>query len=88
MKNIMHILFLSCLKATELIEKKFHVKLSLSERIQLKAHTMMCDVCNNYEKQSGLIEKGIKNYQRNQNASIDLEQLKQKIHQNLIDIKK
>lgn len=83
MNKIMHILFLSCLKATELIEKKFHVKLSFTERMQLKAHKMMCDACTNYEKQSAIIEKGIENQQKKQHPQIDLEQLKKQISLNL-----
>jgi len=61
MKKIMHILFLSCLKATELIEKKLHFKLSATEKLQLKVHKMMCDACTNYEEQNILIEKAIAN---------------------------
>lgn len=79
MKKIMHTLFLSCIKATELIEKNFHVKLSFTERIQLKAHKMMCDACTNYEKQSAIIEKGIENQQKRQQPHIDIEQLKKQI---------
>lgn len=62
MTKIMHFLFLSCLKATELIEKKFHFKLTLREKLQLKMHTMMCDACSMYEKQSEIIEEGIKKH--------------------------
>lgn len=80
----MHVLFLSCLKATELIEKRFHFKLSLTERIQLKMHKMMCDACTKYEKQSTLIEKSIaSNYKRN--ATLDIENLKSKISKILED---
>lgn len=32
----MHLLFLSCLKSIELIEKQFHSKLSFSDRLQFK----------------------------------------------------
>ena len=88
MKKIMNKLFLSCLKATELIEKNFHVQLSFSERMQLKAHKMMCDACRNYEKQSILIEKGMETFQKNQKIEIDLEQLKKQINLNLTEAKK
>ena len=83
MKKIMHTLFLSCLKATKLIEKNFHVKLSFTEWMQLKAHKMMCDACKNYEKQSAIIEKAIENQQKKQHPQIDLEQLKKQISLNL-----
>lgn len=90
MKNkIMHFLFLSCLKATELIEKKFHFKLSNTEKIQLKLHKMMCDACKRYEKQSEIIEEGIKaNFQPLQNGTgIDAEELKNQIKEKLENAK-
>jgi hypothetical protein len=79
MKKLMHILFLSCLKATELVEKKFHFKLSVKERLQLKMHKMMCTACTNYEKHSRLIEKGISKLEKSKTPAIDLEALKCKI---------
>ncbi len=81
----MHFLFLSCLKATELIEKKFHFKLSFSEKIQLEMHKLMCDACKNYEKQSEIIEEGIKVHHHNHHQSheIDAEQLKKQIQSKL-----
>jgi len=59
MKKIMHILFLSCLKASEFIEKQIHFKLSTTEKLQLKMHKMMCKACARYEKQSIFLEKQI-----------------------------
>ncbi len=56
----MHILFLSCLKATGIIEKGLHFKLSWKEKLQLKTHKMMCDACSRYEKQSLFLDKAIK----------------------------
>lgn len=75
----MHILLLSCIKATELIEKRFYFKLSFKEKLQLKLHTMVCDACTNYEKQSKIIEKGIEMYQKKQHDEIDMTQLKDQI---------
>jgi len=72
----MHILFLSCLKATELIEKKLSFRLSAKEKIQLKAHKMMCSACRNYEKQSVLIEKVMENREELKEYKLDLEQFK------------
>lgn len=46
---------LSCLKATEMIEKRLLFKLSLKEKIQIKIHTKICEVCFLYEKQSKAI---------------------------------
>ncbi len=88
MKKLMHILFLSCLKATELIEKKFHVKLSFKERLQLYLHKMMCDACSMYEKQSAVLEKGMDAYHENHHEECDIEQLKKQISTNLTELGK
>jgi hypothetical protein len=79
MKKIMHLFFLSCLKATELIEKKFHFKLTIMEKLQLKMHKMMCEACTKYEKHSAMIEKGISNLENSKVPTIDVEALKSKI---------
>ncbi len=79
MKKLMHILLLSCLKATELIEKRFYFKLPVKEKLQLKLHTMMCDACTNYEKQSILIGKGIALHQKTEYFEIEIKQLKDQI---------
>lgn len=87
MKKIMHILFLSCMKATELIEKKMYFKLNVIEKMQLKAHKMMCSACTNYEKQSTLLEKGIENSHKSEFTAEDLAQLKMIINKKLDALK-
>ncbi len=52
-------IFLSCQKATELMEKKINFQLSTIEGIQLNLHKYVCDACLQYEKQSILLEKWI-----------------------------
>jgi hypothetical protein len=79
MKHLMHILFLSCIKATELIEKKFHIELSFKERLQLKIHKMMCKACTNYEKHSTVLEHGIQLYIKTENLKVDVSKLKEDI---------
>lgn len=79
----MHFLFLSCLKASELIEKKFHFKLSFKERLQLKFHKMMCSACTLYEKQSTLLEKGIENQYKHNDEEINIIALKKMIIEKL-----
>lgn len=77
---------MSCHKATELIEKKQHSKLSLKDGIQLKVHLMMCKACALYEKQSELISKGIKKYftgNSGKNEIIVNPELKERIVKNL-----
>ncbi|MFO7830189.1 MAG: hypothetical protein R6V23_16320 [Bacteroidales bacterium] len=83
MKKLMHFLFLSCLKASEIIEKKFHFKLSFIERLQLKLHKMMCSACTLYEKQSTLLEKGIQNRYKYNGKEIDIVALKKSINEKL-----
>lgn len=87
MKKVMHILFLSCWKATELIEKKIYFKLSMRESMQLKAHKMMCNACTNYEKQSILIEKGLEKSNKPDFSEADLQMLKQGINKKLEELK-
>lgn len=87
MKKLMTMLFLSCLKATELIEKKISFKLSKKERLQLEAHKTMCRACANYEKQSLLIEKGLEKSKLPDFSEKDLELLKQNINKKLEELK-
>ncbi len=87
MKKLMHKLFLSCLKATELIEKRLHFKLSVKEKLQLKVHKMMCSACSNYEKQSIFIEKGISINQKREFSVDDIQQLKLIITKKISDTK-
>lgn len=79
MKKIMNILFLSCLKTTELIEKKLHFKLSFKEILQLKVHKLMCSACTIYETQSIIIDKGISNLYQPSKEIFDVEELKAQI---------
>jgi hypothetical protein len=79
MKKLMHILFLSCIKATELIEKKFNFELSFTEKLKLNMHTTMCNACKLYEKQSEIIEEGIARRLKNQTEPVDVEELKKRI---------
>lgn len=83
MKKLMHILFLSCFKATELIEKKLNFRLSRKEKMKLEAHKMMCSACRNYEKQSLIIEKGLKGSRQSEFDEVDLASLKHDINKEL-----
>ena len=56
MKKLMNILMLSCKKASELIDKKSVVKLSMKENVMLHMHTSMCDACTAYQKQSKILD--------------------------------
>lgn len=84
MKKLMQLLFLSCLKATELIEKRLHYKLVWRETIQLKVHKKLCDACRTYEKQSIFLDKSLeKKLKIDVKEQIDIENLKQLIHSHL-----
>jgi len=82
-KRIMNILFLSCLKATELIEKKLHFSLSRKENYQLKMHKMMCNACKQYENHSYFIDKNLENYHFKKPMEVDVEELKKLINEKL-----
>jgi len=79
MKKLMHTLFLSCLKATELIEKKLLFKLSLSEKIRLEMHKAMCDACSMYEKQSRTLDKALSSSDTMEGKVMDLQNFKKDI---------
>lgn len=77
MKKLMHYLFLSCLKATELIEKKIYFGLFIKEKMRLTAHKSMCKACTNYEKQSQILDRALKNPEiESEKIIADLQKLK------------
>lgn len=51
---------MSCKKASELIDRRINNGLSIKERINLKFHVAMCDMCSVYNKQSKLIDEVIR----------------------------
>lgn len=80
MKKVMHYLFLSCLKATELINKKSESPLSCVQNLQLKAHKSMCKACRNYEKQTSILDKALQTSLNKEGLKVDLDALKKSIH--------
>lgn len=80
----MNKIILSCLKATELVEKKQLVPLSYVEKIQLNFHMKICKKCLDYEKQSILIDKAIGKIYNNPKEHIKMEENKKSsMYQNL-----
>jgi len=69
---------LSCVKATELMERKELVPLNLVQKMQLKMHVAMCSGCRNYMKQTALINK-LLNKHFNASSSIDTTDLENAI---------
>jgi hypothetical protein len=57
MKRVLHIILLSCSRATELIEKDIYFKLSVVEKIQLTVHAGICGMCHRYRKHSRLLHQ-------------------------------
>jgi len=82
-KRIMNILFLSCMKATELLEKKLHFSLSKKEKYQLKMHKAMCDACRRYDRQNIFIDESLKHQDYISQNVIDVEQLKKQIKEKM-----
>lgn len=85
MKNLMQVFMLSCRQASELVEKKLLVGLTLKEKIQLKVHTSVCKICTQYEIQSTKIDNLFKKhfsitaFEENLNKSGSNNNLKTKI---------
>jgi len=82
-KRLMNRLFLSCLKATELLEKRLHFSLNMKERYQLKMHKMMCDACRRYDRQNIFIENHLKYRNFVPQKPVDVDELKKKIREKL-----
>lgn len=76
-------MFLSCLKATGLVEKRFHVRLSFRENLQLEIHKSMCSACRMYEKQSSVLNEAMLHPERWQHNKEDLTEFKALIVQEL-----
>lgn len=58
----MNILMLSCKKASELIDKKSVVNLSMKEYVMLYMHTAICDGCKEYQSQSKILDNLLKQH--------------------------
>lgn len=52
----MNSFMISCKETTLLVEKKSLFGLSFKDRLQLKMHTMLCEVCRRYQLQSNRID--------------------------------
>jgi hypothetical protein len=58
-QKIMNILFNSCKKTVELIDKRAFVKLNIKEKILLQLHKSMCKTCTAYEHRSKFLDRAI-----------------------------
>ncbi|MGL6178705.1 MAG: hypothetical protein ACRC13_05735 [Tannerellaceae bacterium] len=59
-KDFIHLFILSCNKASFLIEKRFHMRLSCVEKLQLNLHLWICGSCNQYHTDAAIIDKTIR----------------------------
>ena len=51
---------MNCEKITYYIEKGHLTKLNISERVQVKLHTMFCNCCKNYTPDSSVLNEVLK----------------------------
>ncbi len=70
MRKLMNTLMLSCMKASELIDKQSAIKLSIKERAMLHLHTTMCDGCKVYQRQSKLLDDILYNHIRSSEDNV------------------
>ncbi|MGL4851941.1 MAG: hypothetical protein ACRC3Z_04765 [Phocaeicola sp.] len=59
-KDFIHFFVLSCQKATYLLEKRNHTRLTVLEKWQLKLHLSICGYCAGYDKEARLIDEAIR----------------------------
>ncbi|NIM35837.1 MAG: hypothetical protein GTN67_10835 [Hydrotalea flava] len=79
-QKVMRSLMVSCLKATELIEKKSLMPLSWTEKIKLKLHLSLCDLCVHYQHQSKVIDEWLQADETDtDNSTSDNTSLKERI---------
>lgn len=79
MKKVMHMMLLSCLMATELIEKKMDNNVPFFRKMQLNIHVSLCKACKTYKKQSTLLDEALKGSQNSNGKEIDMESFKKSI---------
>jgi predicted anti-sigma-YlaC factor YlaD len=53
-------LFVSCLRATELVSKSLETELSSREKFALRFHLSICTWCRRYRKQAGVIREALR----------------------------
>lgn len=53
---------MNCWQATKLISESQERALSVTEKLQLKVHVMMCSGCNNFRLQVPFLRKAMKAY--------------------------
>lgn len=54
-------MIISCKSASQLISKSLDQRLSFSERLKLRLHLLICDVCTHFKQQLFILQASIKN---------------------------
>ncbi|KAA2242548.1 hypothetical protein F0L74_08410 [Chitinophaga agrisoli] len=86
LKSVLHILLLSCSKATGLIEKELYFRLSPIDKIRLFMHAGICGFCHRYRKHSRLLDRlMIELHHTHQHAQEPAEQDVTALKQRIID---
>ncbi len=78
---------LSCKEVSELVSQSLDRKLSLRERIALRLHLMMCDMCINYRRQILFMHRAVRQMKRREAPTDRLpeeakERIKKRIEEN------
>jgi hypothetical protein len=82
MKGLAATLLLTCLDATESVERQLHANLGWLKSLQLKAHLKVCAVCQRYAEQSRWLENLLKEKLKSQPDPLseeEMEELRKKI---------
>lgn len=67
-------LMITCGEATDFISKKEERKLSLLQKVQLRIHLYICELCKLFSKQNKIIIKSIPKMHEDSDASLDATQ--------------
>ena len=77
-----HLPHISCQKATRLISDSLDRRLSLRESALLKIHLFVCDLCQNFRKQSTDLHKLLRQYNPTAEQTLSIE-IKNKLKESL-----
>jgi hypothetical protein len=58
---------MNCREATRLMSESQERKLSVSDRLSLQLHVMMCSGCHNFKRQMGTIRTRTREYAKRRN---------------------
>lgn len=59
---------MNCREATRLMSESQERKLSVSDRMSLQLHVMMCSGCHNFKQQMGAIRSRAREYAKNKSG--------------------